>query len=81
MKVIKLYAEWCGPCRDLSKVLEGMNELPPIENVDIDVDIKAAVRYNIKSVPTMIVLDDDGTEIRRSTGMMSSSEIRNFLKF
>ena len=71
-KIIKIYAEWCGPCKQLSKMLEENN----IQHESIDIDSEQgnelATEYNIRSLPTILVLDDDGVLIDKKVGLPSS---------
>ena len=68
MKVLKFYATWCGPCKGMSMMMESMENLPEIENIDIDQNTELTAKYGIRSVPTLIKLDDDGNEIGRYAG-------------
>lgn len=81
MKLLKFYATWCGPCKGLTMVLDGVKEqLPmPVENIDIDADMDTARKYNVRSVPTMVVVNDDGSEVKRAVGMMNEKQIIDFL--
>jgi thioredoxin 1 len=82
MKVLKFYAEWCQPCKMLSQVIKNAGDKinVPIEDVDIDNNIMVSVDYKVRSVPTMVLLDDDGKEIKRETGMMNEQKLLDFLK-
>ena len=81
MKAIKFYAEWCGPCKGLSMIIESAKEkiTVPIENIDIDQNIMESVHYGVRSVPTMILLDENGTEIKRKVGTMNDTQLLEFL--
>jgi thioredoxin 1 len=68
MKVLKFYATWCGPCKAMSMILNGMDNLPEIEEIDIDANSDMSTEYKIRSVPTLVKLDDDGNEVDRYTG-------------
>ncbi|CAB5221318.1 thioredoxin [uncultured Caudovirales phage] len=82
MKAIKFYAEWCGPCKGLSMIIEGAKDkiTVPIDNVDIDQNIMDSVQYGVRSVPTMILLDENGAEIKRKVGTMNEAQLLEFLK-
>lgn len=82
MKVLKFYATWCGPCKGLTMTLNGMADkiTMPIEEVDIDANMDVARQYNVRSVPTMVVVDDAGAEVKRVVGMMNESQIVEFLE-
>ena len=70
-KVLKFYAEWCVPCKSLTAKIDQLASTPEIENVDIDAQRQMTLQYNVRSVPTMIMVEDDGSgwnEIKRVTG-------------
>lgn len=82
MKVLKFYATWCGPCKGLTMTLNGMADKisMPIEEVDIDANMEVARKYNVRSVPTMVVVDDTGAELKRVVGMMNETQVLEFLE-
>jgi thioredoxin-like negative regulator of GroEL len=52
----------------------------PIENIDIDTKQDMAIKYNIRSVPTCVLVDDNGSELRRQGGVMMIDKFEEFLK-
>lgn len=81
MKVLKFSASWCGPCKSLSQILEKYYDGDiPIEEIDIDEDRQRATDMGVRGVPTCILLDDNGVEINRKSGMMMIDEFQKFLK-
>jgi len=51
----------------------------PIEEIDIDENMDAVKKYNIRGVPVLILADDDGTEIDRMTGMADEKKLLEFI--
>jgi thioredoxin 1 len=81
MKVLKFYATWCGPCKGMTMLLNNMDNLPEIEEVDIDANNEMAMEYQIRSVPTLVKLNDAGEEIDRYTGgAQDRASIATFLE-
>ncbi len=82
MKVYKFYAEWCGPCKTLSKVIQDAGDKITDQIIDINIDeeMMTAINFNVRSVPTMIIVDDSNKEIKRQTGMMNEEKLLEFLK-
>jgi thioredoxin-like negative regulator of GroEL len=82
MKVLKFYAEWCGPCKGLSMVIKGAADKIsiPIEEVNIDENLMMSQMFNIRSVPTMVIVDKDEKEIKRQVGTMNETQLLEFLK-
>lgn len=80
MKVLKFQADWCGPCKMLSRVLEDMQLSVEVEPIDIDANKELAVQYGIRGVPTCILLNDDGAELRRHSGVMTEQQFNKFVE-
>jgi thioredoxin-like negative regulator of GroEL len=51
----------------------------PIEEIDIDQNMDAVKKYNIRGVPVLILADDDGTEIDRMTGLADEKKLLEFI--
>lgn len=73
-KVIKFGASWCSQCKMQSK------EMPKIkceyQEYDVDEDEDITDKYNVMSLPTIIILEDD-KEIKRFVGFTQASEINS----
>jgi thioredoxin 1 len=78
-QLLKFSASWCGPCKALSKVLENV-DLKDIELVEIDIDENTdkAVEYGIRSVPTLVLMED-GKEVRRKTGLLTADKVEGLI--
>lgn len=82
MKILKFYAGWCSPCKELTTLIESIqDEIPyPVQDVDIDNDTDNMVaKYEIVGIPTLILLDGE-TEVRRHLGKFTDLTLREFIK-
>lgn len=77
-EILKFSAAWCGPCKMLSKIIEGTELGIPVREVDIDDQFELANTYSIRSVPTLVLLED-GVEVKRKSGVMQSNELLDFI--
>ena len=81
IEVKKFYAQWCGPCKMLTPIMEGVKKNHTdikFENIDVDSDFEIASKYSIRSVPTVIV-EKDGVEVQRFAGLQSEMAYTNAL--
>lgn len=77
-KILKFEASWCQPCKMLTKTLEGVETNIDIERVDIDENAELAMKYGIRGVPTMILIEDD-KEVKRMSGMKNKDELEKWI--
>ena len=80
--LVDFYADWCGPCKILSpRVAEIANENKDIKVVKINVDQNEdlARKYNISSMPTLLVIEN-GKELNRAVGALSKSTVLKFVR-
>ena len=77
-KVLKFAASWCQPCKMLSKTIEGMEIDTPIEEIDIDENQELTVKYQVRGVPTLVMVDDD-KEVKRISGALSTKQLEEWL--
>ena len=80
MRVLKFSASWCNPCKNLQKSLQENEDVLKykVEDIDIDESLEEAQKYGIRSVPTIVLLDDDNKEVARSTDIKSANQLREW---
>lgn len=80
--LIDFYADWCGPCKMLSPIVEQFaseNENVKVVKVNVDDAQDLAVDYGVMSIPTLVVIKN-GQEANRAVGLISKTEIKNLVK-
>ena len=76
-KILYFSAPWCGPCKQFGPVMDRISQTGIlVEKVNVDNAPAVAAAYNVRSVPTVIVVSSTGNEIGRSVGMISESQVR-----
>lgn len=81
MQLIKFSSSWCGPCKSLSSNLTKLDLSGfSFQEVDIDKEPSLAQQHNVRGIPTLILLDSEGNELRRLVGMQSIPTLETFLK-
>lgn len=81
MKLLKFSATWCGPCKMLEKLLADYDHplVGAMQSIDVDNNPDMAMKYGIRSVPTLIILDATDNEVRRTSGMQTVDKLEVFL--
>ena len=80
--IVDFWAEWCGPCKRLSPIVEQLSEESSnikFCKVNIDENSDLASRFHIMSIPTLIAFKD-GQVCNTSVGLVSKNEILNLIK-
>lgn len=80
--LVDFYADWCGPCKMMSPVLEEIAENNngfKIVKLNVDENMSIAEKYNIMSIPALFVFDK-GEVVNKSVGLISKNEVLDLLK-
>ena len=78
-ELLKFQADWCSPCKQLSVIMKNADLGMPVTLIDIDYDTAMTTKYQIRGVPTLIVLED-GKEIKRMSGVKSLDQLKQWLE-
>ena len=79
-KVLRFTASWCQPCKALAGIIEQVKTTMPIEVIDIDENTEMAVKYGVRSVPTLIIVDELGNAKEKMIGLKAKNLVEEFLK-
>ncbi|EPG75918.1 thioredoxin [Leptospira fainei serovar Hurstbridge str. BUT 6] len=83
MVLVDCWAEWCGPCRMVTPVLEELsNELTDIlkiKKLNVDDNQDTAQKLGIQSLPTLLLFKD-GTLVDKIIGALPKAQIKNFIE-
>lgn len=81
--LVDFWADWCGPCKMMAPAFAQAAQLlkPQIRLVKLNTETEPGIsaRYNIRSIPTMILFQG-GREVARQSGAMSSQDIVRWAK-
>jgi len=76
-RILRFTASWCGPCQGLAMNLETADLDLPIEVIDIDIHSDVAQEYGIRSVPTLVMLDEN-IEVKRIVGLKTVNQLQEW---
>ena len=80
--LIDFYADWCGPCKVYSPIVEAVareNENIKAVKIDIDESEDIAMRYQVVSIPTTVIIKN-GQEVNRAVGLINKSNLTEMVK-
>jgi len=76
------YADWCGPCKTQDPILEEIEDDRgdsfEVEKINVDEEQDVANEYQVRSLPTLIIENDDGI-VERFVGVTQRDDIESAL--
>lgn len=81
--LVDFYADWCGPCKQMPPILKDvkseLKENVRIIKVNVDKNPVIASRYQIRSIPTVIIFKN-GEPLWTGVGLHPASELKSVLR-
>ena len=76
--VVDFWAEWCGPCRMITPIIEELSKeyegKAMIGKVNVDENPEVSMKYGIRSIPTMLVLKN-GEVVDKQVGVTTKQKL------
>ncbi len=78
--IIDFYADWCGPCKMMSPIIDEISEDKSLTvgKVNVDENTELAIKYDVMSIPTILIFKN-GELVNRFVGVHDKNEILNSL--
>lgn len=80
--LLDFWAEWCGPCKMIAPMIDELvaefEGTATIGKINIDNEADLAAKYNVSSIPTLLVMKD-GREANRFIGVTAKAELAKAL--
>ena len=80
--LVDFYADWCGPCRMISPIVEELsNEMQGVEFIKVDVDSEPelATLFGIRSIPTLMLFKN-GQKVDQIIGFVTKQKLEKFIE-
>lgn len=81
--VIDFWAEWCGPCKMMSPIIDELHKdfqgKAVVGKVDVDSNPASSAKFGIRNIPTILFIKD-GKVVDKQVGVISKSALDDKLK-
>lgn len=75
MQLLKFHATWCNPCKAMTEIMKEIKFPYEVIPVDIEENIELALKYGVRSVPTLVLIDENGETIASNVGLLDKKSI------
>lgn len=80
MKLLKFESPWCSQCKLQDKIIIGSQLNIKIEHIDTSEEDDLVAKYNVRTLPTMIIVNEEGKELHRWTKVTQIEEINKVIQ-
>lgn len=80
--LLDFYADWCGPCRMVSPIVDAISEEHPeykVGKVNVDEENQLAITFGVMSIPSLFVIRK-GEVVNQAVGARTKAQILDMLK-
>lgn len=79
--ILDFWADWCGPCKMQAPILDAfadeMGDKVKVGKVNVDEEAALSLKYQIMSIPTLILMDK-GVFVKRVSGVQQKEQLKQF---
>jgi thioredoxin len=78
-EVLYFSAPWCGPCKMFGPIFDDVAstyaDTVKFTKINVDDEYHITAKYNVRSVPTVVVVDGEGNALQRSVGTIPTEKL------
>ena len=79
--ILDFYADWCGPCKHISPIIDELSETHKeisFGKIDVDESPKLSARFNVRNIPLILIFKENGI-VDKIIGAVSKKSLEDKL--
>lgn len=76
-KLLQFKAVWCGPCKMIAPLINEYSDKYDIQTIDVDENPELCAENEVRKVPTVIIISDDGSKIKLVGAEINKKNLEN----